>query len=69
MELTFCHKYIKNTSTSGTIHTEHLLNAGRTQTSERASKPPQVNRWDERKKKNKKRERNHDGTCAPGREL
>ena len=31
----------KNTSTSGMIHTEHLLNAGRRpQTSKRARKPP-----------------------------
>ena len=29
MELTFSHKNIKNTSTSGTIHIEHLLNAKR----------------------------------------
>ena len=29
MELTFSHKYIKNTSTCGMILTEHLLNAGR----------------------------------------
>ena len=29
MELTSSHIYIKNISTSGTIHTEHLLNTGR----------------------------------------
>ena len=41
MELTSSHKYIKNTSTCGTLLTEHLLNAGRRpQTSERARKSP-----------------------------
>ena len=54
MEPTSSHKYIKNTSTSRTIHKEHLLNAGRRpQISERARKPPcsQVGQ------KKKKRER------------
>ena len=29
MELTFSHKYLKNTSTCGIILTDYLLNAGR----------------------------------------
>lgn len=29
MELISSHKFIKNTSTSGIVHTEHLLNTGR----------------------------------------
>ena len=37
------HKYIKNTSTSGTAPTEHLLNAGRRpQTSQKARKSPRT---------------------------
>ena len=51
-------KYIKNISTSGTIHTEHLLNAGRRlQTSKTARKPPciQVGKKEKDKKKKKKR--------------
>ena len=39
VELTSSHKYIKNTSTNGTILTEHLLNTGRRpQTPERTRK-------------------------------
>lgn len=39
MEHTSCHKNIKNTSVSGTIHTEHTLNTDRgPQTSARARK-------------------------------
>ena len=53
MEFTFSYKNIKNTSTSRTIHTEHLLNADRRpQTSERARKPPR-NWVGQRKKKTK----------------
>lgn len=54
MTLIFSHKNIKNTSTSGTIHTEHLLNTeGRPQTSKRAIKPPynQVQQEEKEKKK------------------
>ena len=52
MELTFSHKNIKNTSTSGTIHTEHLLNAGRRpQTSKKVRKPP--HNWVGQKKKSR----------------
>lgn len=41
VELSSSHEYIKNTSTSGTIHIEHMLNAGRRpQTSERVGKSP-----------------------------
>ena len=41
VELTSCHKYIKNTSMCGTILVKHLLNTGRRpQTSERARKSP-----------------------------
>ena len=41
MELTFSHKNINHTSTSGLIYTEHLLNAERRpQTLERARKSP-----------------------------
>ena len=66
MELTSSHKNIKNTSTSGRIHTEHLVNAGRRpQTSKRARKPPgnQVGQ------KEKVKERNQDRALLPGREL
>ena len=39
VELPSSHKYIKNTSTNGTILTEHLLNTGRRpQTPERTRK-------------------------------
>ena len=66
MELTSSHKYIKNTPTCGTILTEHLLNTGRRpQTSKRARKSLR-NRVGQKKKK---KERNRDGTCAPGKEL
>ena len=41
MELISSHKFIKNTSTSGMIYTEHLVNASRRpQTSKRTRKPP-----------------------------
>ena len=54
MTLMFPHKNIKNTSTSGTIHTEHLLNTeGRPQTSKRSRKPP-YNRVQQEEKENKK---------------
>ena len=46
------HKYIKNTSTCGTTHTEHLLNIGRRpQTSQKARNSPHT--WVEQKKKEK----------------
>ena len=52
VELIISHKYIKNTSTSRTVCTEHLLNASkRYQTSERARKPPC--NWVGQKKKRK----------------
>lgn len=54
MVLIFSHKNIKNTSISGTIHTEHLLNTeGRPQTYKRARKPPynQVQQEEKEKKK------------------
>ena len=64
MELTFSHKNIINTSTSGAVHTEHLLNASRRpQTSERARKPSQ------NQVGQKEKERNLDRACATGREL
>lgn len=54
MVLIFSHKNIKNTSTSGTIHIEHLLNTeGRPQTSKRATKPP-YNQVQQEKKEKKK---------------
>ena len=54
MELTSFHKHIQNTSSSGTICTEHLLNTGRRpQTSERARKPPH-NQVGEKKKEKEK---------------
>ena len=63
MALTFSHKYIKNTSTCGTVLTEHLLNAGRRpQTPKRARKSP--HNWVGQKKKGKKkkeRERKESG--------
>lgn len=61
MELTFYHNYIENTTTCGTVLTEHLLNAGRRpQTSER-SRDLHVTVYDKRRKR-KERERNLDGT-------
>ena len=55
MELTFFHKYIKNTSTCGMILTEHLLNAGRRpKTSQRVRKSHNCIR---QKKKERERER------------
>ena len=46
------HKYIKNTSTSGTTAKEHLLNAGRRpQTSQKARNSPHT--WVGQKKKGK----------------
>ena len=36
------HKYIKNTFTCGTTPTEHLLNAGRPQTSQKERKAPRT---------------------------
>ena len=63
MELTFPHKYMKNTSTCGMIHTEQLQNAGRRpQTSERARKSSC--NWvgqKKKEKKNKERERKESG--------
>ena len=61
------HKYIRNMSTCGTTPTEHLLNAGRTQTSQKARKSPRT--WVGQKKKKKQRQKNRDGTCTSGREL
>ena len=50
------HKYIKNTSTCGTVPTEQLLNAGRgPQTSKKARKSP--HNWVGQKKKEKKRDK------------
>ena len=52
-----------NTSTSGTVHTEHPLNARRRpQTSKRARKPP-------KNQVGQKENRNWDRTCAPERKL
>ena len=46
------HKYIKNTSTCGTIPTEHLLNTGRRpQTSQKTRNSPRT--WVGQKKKEK----------------
>ena len=45
MELTFSHRYIKNTTTCGITLIELLLNAGRPQTSKRARKPPYNWAW------------------------
>ena len=68
MKLTFCHKYIKNTSTCGMILTEYLLNAGRRpQTAEKAKKKTSHN-WVGKKKKKKVR-KELDVTYAPGRKL
>ena len=50
MEITFPHKYIKNTSICGTTPTENLLNAGRRpQTPQKARNSPRI--WVEQKKK------------------
>ena len=62
------HKYIRNTSTFGTTPTEHLLNAGRRpQTFQKARNSPRT--WVGKKKKEKQRQKNRDGTCTTGREL
>ena len=54
-EITFLHKYIKNTSTCRTTPTEHILNAGRKpQTSQKARKSPHT--WVGQKEKEKIRE-------------
>ena len=64
MELTFSHKNIKNRSTSGTIHTEHLQNdRKRCQTSRRARKSTC------NKVGKKEKERNWDECCTLGREM
>ena len=61
MELTFSHKYIKNTSTCGMILTEHLLNAGRRpKTFKRARKSHNCVR-----QKKKKREREKGNRTGP----
>ena len=63
VELTASDKYIKNTSTSGMICTEHLLNAGRRpQTSKRARKPP--HNWVGQKKKEKERKESGQDLCS-----
>ena len=56
MEFTSSHKYIKNTSTDGTILTEHLLNISRGPwTSKRSRKiPMKPGNMKEMKKKRKK---------------
>ena len=47
------HKYIRNTSTGGTIPTEHLLNAGRRpQTSQKARNSPTYQGRAKEKRKN-----------------
>ena len=62
------HKYIKNTSTCGTIPTEHLLNVGRRpQTSQKAKNSPRT--WVGQKKKEEQRQKNRDEICTSGREL
>ena len=62
------HRYIRNTSTSGTAPIKHLLNAGgRPQTSQKASNSPCT--WVGQKKKEKTETKNRDGTCTRGREL
>ena len=70
MKLTYSHKYIKNISTCGMIHTENLLNAGkRPQDSDRARKSSQ-NRVEQKKiEKREKMRKEQDGTCTPMREL
>ena len=47
MELNSSHKNIKNASTSGTIHTEHLLNSG---------KRPPLNQVEQKEKREKEKE-------------
>ena len=65
MALTFSHKYIKNTSTCGTVLTEHLLNAGRRpQTPKRARKSP--HNWVGQKKKGKKKKREREKGIRTG---
>ena len=68
MELTSSHKYIKNTSTCGTILIEQLLQAGgRPQTSKRARKSP--SNWVKQSKKKRKRKyqkRNQMGLAPQG---
>ena len=67
MELTPSHKYGKNTSTCGTTPTEHLLNTGRPQTSQKQETPQVLGQG--KRKKEKQRQKNRDGTCTSGREL
>jgi len=65
----FSHKNIKNTSISGTIDTEHLLNTeGRPQTSKRARKPPynQVQQEEKEKKKELGQPACQGGSCEGG---
>ena len=66
MKLTASHKYIKNTSTCGTVLTEYLLNAGRRRwTTKRARKSLCNQVGQKEKEKNKKKGRNWEGTCTP----
>ena len=59
MKLTLSHKYSKNTSTSGVILTEYLLDAGRRpQTSEKARKSQR--NWVRKKKKKERKELGQD---------
>ena len=71
----YSHRYIKNTSTSGMIHTEHLLNAVRSLTSERARKPL-CNQVGQKKKERKKKKKGirmgpvpQGGSCEGGKVL
>ena len=58
------HKYIRNTSTCGTIPTEHLLNAGRRpQTSQKGRNSPRT--WVRQKKKEKNRDKRIGMGLAP----
>lgn len=67
MKLTSSHKYVKNTSTCGTILSEYLLNTGRRlHTSERTRKSPHKHNRVEQKTKVRK-ELGWD--LYPGREL
>ena len=50
------HKYIRNTSTHGTTPTEHLLNAGRPQTSQKARNSPMYLGRAKEKRKNRDKE-------------
>ena len=51
------HKYIRNTSTCGTVPTEHLLNAGRRpQTSQKARNSPRTWVGQEKKEKTETKE-------------